>query len=240
MTEKPVLSQEEGIKLVQKHSNRMAVVKIPLREKIEKAIAGQEYFCSDEGKKRIAEDGMCFITRELPNGQIDTYMNKKGNKYVLENGKTWDDLAPGESAMGHLKGEPEYDRSAIWVKAGTRSQAVWDEVQVAQGSNAFLTTIYENNPNAESPWDRTQTVINNNACDTHPVDLMRRDEKGNPKVIGVMPLTADLELREAELRAYVELYYNGEMPKHLLPIIRNINAQKSASRPRVRTIGKEM
>ena len=61
----------------------------------------------------------------------------------------------------------------------------------------------------------------------------RKDKDGHPVVIGELPLTASPVAREKELREYVTQNYNGEMPKHLLPVIRNINAEKNASMSRV-------
>ena len=80
--------------------------------------------------------------------------------------------------------------------------------------------------------------MNNNAGDIHPIDTERKDEKGNPVVIGELPLTASPKAREAELREYVAQHYNGEMPKHLLPVIRNINAEKNAGMSNIMTNSK--
>ena len=59
-------------------------------------------------------------------------------------------------------------------------------------------------------------------------------------MIGVLPLTADPKAREKELREYVAEHYKGEMPKHLLPVIRNINAEKNAGMSASMSKGIEM
>lgn len=79
----------------------------------------------------------------------------------------------------------------------------------------------------EGKWGSVQIVLNNNAGDIHPIDTKMRDENGDPVVIGVLPLTANVEKREKELKAYVDKYYNGEIPAHLQPVLDNINAEKT-------------
>lgn len=91
----------------------------------------------------------------------------------------------------------------------------------------------EFNLEGDKKWESKQIVLNNNAGDIHPIDTERKDEKGNPVVIGKLPLTANPTAREAELREYVAQHYNGEMPKHLLPVIRNINAEKNLGMTKV-------
>ena len=71
----------------------------------------------------------------------------------------------------------------------------------------------------DTKYDSKQIVMNNNAGDIHPIDAQRKDKDGHPVVIGKPPLTASPKAREAELREYVAT-------KHLLPVIRNINAEK--------------
>ena len=114
--------------------------------------------------------------------------------------------------------------------------AVWDETQKVTRSNSFVTVIYADNAfnlEGDNKWGSKQIVLNNNAGDIHPIDTQRKDKNGHPVVIGELPLTANPNAREKELRKYVEQYYNGEMPQHLLPVIRNINAEKNAGMSKV-------
>ena len=87
----------------------------------------------------------------------------------------------------------------------------------------------------DTKYDSKQIVMNNNAGDIHPIDAQRKDKDGHPVVIGKLPLTASPKAREAEQREYIAKNYNGEMPKHLLPVIRNINAEKNAGMSKVIT-----
>lgn len=115
--------------------------------------------------------------------------------------------------------------------------AVWDETQKVLRPNAFITVIYANkafNMDGDNKYSSVQFVLNNNAGDIHPIDINRRDKNGNPVIIGVLPLTASLEAREKEFNEYVEKYYNGDIPTHLLSIIRCINMQKNAEKERAR------
>ena len=221
-------------------SNRdcMAVAKLPIREMVTKCVPGEKYLCTDEGKYNVAQDGDALITRTYEDGTKDTYKNKKGPKYEFEGGKTWDELLPGESAFGKLKDGPEYDRFAILAKPEDTVDAVWDQTQEVTRPNAYVTVIYANrefNIEGDNKWESKQIVMNNNAGDIHPIDTQRKDKDGHPVVIGELPLTASPVAREKELREYVAKNYNGEMPKHLLPVIRNINAEKNAGISRVIT-----
>ena len=225
---------QEGIEAFINNPNCMPVAKLPIREMVTRCVPGQEYFCTDTGMSSPAKEGESLITRIYPDGSKDTYKNKKGPKYEFEDGQTWDSLQPGQSAFGKLKDGPEYDRFAMLARPGDTVAAVWDETQQVQRPNAYITVIYANNDfnlEGDNKWGSRQFVLNNNAGDTHPIDLQRKDENGNPVVIGVLPLTADPKAREAELREYVAKYYQGEIPKHLLPVIRNINAEKAAANP---------
>ena len=221
----------ETIESIVQNRDCMAVAKLPIREMVTKVIPGEKYYCSDSGTYAVAKEGEALITREFPDGGKDTYKNKKGPKYEFEGGKSWDELQPGESAFGKLKDGPEYDRFAMLAKPGDTVEAVWDETQQVTRPNSYVTVIYadkEFNLEGDNKWGSKQIVLNNNAGDIHPIDLKRKDEKGNPVVIGTLPLTASPKAREAELREYVQQNYNGEMPQHLLPVIRNINAEKNA------------
>lgn len=80
----------------------------------------------------------------------------------------------------------------------------------------------------DTKYDSKQIVMNNNVGDIHPIDAQRKDKDGHPVVIGKLPLTASPKAREAELREYVAT-------KHLLPVIRNINAEKNAGMSKVIT-----
>lgn len=231
---------KEGIEAFIAKPDCMPVAKLPIREMVTKCIPGEKYFCTDTGVESVAKDGESLITRTYPDGSKDTYKNKKGPKYVFEGEKdgkpiTWDDLQPGESAFGKLKDGPEYDRFAMLAKPEDTVEAVWDETQEVQRPNAFITVIYANsefNLEGDAKWGSRQFVLNNNAGDMHPIDLQRKDKDGNPVVIGELPLTAAPEARESELREYVAQHYKGTIPKHLLPVIRNINAEKNANLPR--------
>ena len=234
---------EETIESITSRSDCMAVAKLPIREMVTKCIPGEEYLCTDTGKTSVAKEGEALITRIYEDGTKDTYKNKKGPKYEFEGGKSWDELQPGESAFGILKDGPEYDRFAMFAQPEDTVDAVWDETQKVTRPNSFVTVIYGNrefNIEGDNKYDSKQIVLNNNAGDIHPIDTERKDAKGNPVVIGVLPLTASVKAREAELREYVAQHYNGEMPKHLLPVIRNINAQKNAGMSRVMANSKTM
>lgn len=210
----------------------MAVAKLPIREMVTKVIPGEKYLCTDTGEYSVAKEGESLITRKYPDGSRDTYKNKKGPKYEFEGGKSWDELQPGESAFGKLKDGPEYDRFAMLAKPEDTVEAVWDETQKVTRSNSFVTVIYADNEfniEGDNKWGSKQIVLNNNAGDIHPIDIQRKDKNGKPVVIGELPLTANPKAREKELRDYVQQHYKGEMPKHLLPVIRNINAEKNSS-----------
>lgn len=232
---------KETIENILKNQDCMAVAKLPLREMVTKCVPGQEYFLTDSGTYAVAKEGEALITRVYEDGTKDTYKNKKGSKYQFEEeGVTWESLQPGESAYGVLKDGPEYDRFAMLAKPEDTVDAVWGETQKVTRPNSFVTVIYndkEFNMEGDSKWGSKQIVLNNNAGDIHPIDTQRKDAEGNPVVIGVLPLTADPKAREKELREYVAEHYNGEMPKHLLPVIRNINAQKNAGMSR--TVNKD-
>ncbi len=231
---------KEGIEAFIANPDCMPVAKLPIREMVTKCVPGEKYFCTDTGVESVAKEGESLITRTYPDGSKDTYKNKKGPKYVFEGEKdgkpiTWDTLQPGESAFGKLKDGPEYDRFAMLAKPEDTVEAVWNETQKVQRPNAFITVIYANNGfnlEGDARDGSMQFVLNNNAGDTHPIDLQRKDKDGNPVVIGELPLTADPKAREAELREYVAQHYEGTIPKHLLPVIRNINAEKDANAPK--------
>lgn len=233
---------EKNIEAIISNRDCMAVAKLPIREMVTKCIPGEKYLCTDTGEYSVAKEGDALITRTYDDGSKDTYKNKKGPKYEFEGEKTWDKLQPGESAFGKLKDGPEYDRFAVLAKPEDTVEAVWDETQRVTRANSFVTVIYANkefNIEGDNKWGSKQVVLNNNAGDIHPIDTRRKDEKGNPVVIGELPLTATPKAREAELRDYVSKYYSGEMPKHLLPVIRNINAQKNADMPKIMTRSNE-
>ncbi len=214
----------------------MAVAKLPIREMVTKCVPGEKYLCTDMGEYSVAKEGEALITRTYEDGSKDTYKNKKGPKYEFEGGKTWDSLQAGESAFGKLKDGPEYDRFAVFAKPEDTVEAVWDETQKVTRPNSFVTVIYGDNDfnlEGDNKWGSKQIVLNNNAGDIHPIDAQRKDKDGHPVVIGELPLTASPKAREAELRDYVAKNYNGEMPKHLLPVIRNINAEKGAGLSKV-------
>ena len=223
---------EETINDILSARDCMPVAKLPIREMVTKCIPGEKYLCTDTGVESVAKEGEALITRTYEDGSKDTYKNKKGPKYQFEGGKSWDDLQPGESAFGMLKDGPEYDRFAILAKPEDTVDAVWGETQKVTRPNAYVTVIYADRKfdisSEETKYDSKQVVMNNNAGDIHPIDIQRKDKDGHPVVIGELPLTATPKAREAELREYVAKNYNGEMPKHLLPIIRNINAEKNA------------
>ena len=238
---------QKGIEAFIKNPDCMAVAKLPIREMVTKCVPGKEYLCTDTNKSSVAKEGECLITRVYPDGTKDTYKNKKGPKYQFEPKKTssgedkevtWDTLKPGESAFGKLKDGPEYDRFAMFAKPEDTVDAVWDETQVVTRPNSFVTVIYANNEfnlEGDAKWGSKQFVLNNNAGDTHPIDLLRTDRNGNPVVIGELPLTAAPLAKEKELRAYVAKYYKGKIPSHLLPVIRNIIAENDAKRNVLRT-----
>ena len=229
------IQSEETIDGIIKSRDCMAVAKLPIREMVTKCVAGEKYFCTDESKWIEAKEGEALITRVYEDGSKDTYKNKKGPKYQFEDGKTWEELQPGESAFGKLKDGPEYDRFAVLAKPGDTVAAVWDQTQEVTRPNAYVTVIYANrefNIEGDNKWDSKQIVMNNNAGDIHPIDVKRKDKDGNPVVIGELPLTATPQAREKELRDYVAKHYEGQMPEHLLPVIRNINAEKSAGMTR--------
>lgn len=231
----------EAIEAIINNRDCMAVAKLPIREMVTKCVSGEKYLCTDTGEYSVAKEGEALITRTYEDGSKDTYKNKKGPKYEFEGGKSWDELQPGESAFGKLKDGPEYDRFAMLAKSGDTVEAVWDETQKITRPNSFVTVIYANNEfniEGDNKWGSKQIVLNNNAGDIHPIDTERKDEKGNPVVIGELPLTASPKAREAELREYVAQHYNGEMPKHLLPVIRNINAEKNAGMSNIMTNSK--
>lgn len=220
---------EETIKAITDNVNCMAVAKLPIREMVTKCVAGEKYLCTDTGVESVAKEGEALITRVYEDGTKDTYKNNKGPKYEFEGGKTWDGLQPGESAFGKLKDGPEYDRFAMLAKPEDTVDAVWDETQKVIRPNSYVTVIYNNkefNLEGDKKWGSKQIVLNNNAGDIHPIDVQRKDKDGHPVVIGELPLTASPKAREDEFRAYIEEHYHGQTPKHLLPVIRNINAEK--------------
>ncbi|MBR3675610.1 MAG: hypothetical protein IKN71_00540 [Alphaproteobacteria bacterium] len=232
---------EETIKGIMGNRDCMAVAKLPIREMVTKCVPGEKYLCTDTGEWSEAKEGESLITRVYEDGSKDTYKNKKGPKYEFEGGKTWDELQPGESAFGKLKDGPEYDRFAMLAKPEDTVDAVWDETQKVTRPNAYITVIYADKPfdmSDDGKWGSKQIVLNNNGGDLHPIDTQRKDKDGNPVIIGKLPLTADPKAREAELRDYVAKNYNGEMPKHLLPVIRNINTEKNAGMSKVITNSK--
>lgn len=208
----------------------MSVVKLPIREMVTRVVPGEKYLCTDTGAYSIGKEGEALITRMYSDGTKDTYKNKKGPRYEFEDGKTWDGLAPGESAFGKLKDGPEYDRFAILARPGDTVEAVWDETQKVLRVNAYVTVIYADRPFDMSDdikkFDSKQIVLNNNAGDIHPIDIKRKDKNGNPVVIGVLPLTAGLDSREAEFNEYIKKYYAGVVPGHLVAVLENIRLER--------------
>ncbi len=210
--------------------NAMAVAKLPIREMVTKCIPGEKYFCTDTGQWSVAKDGESMITREYPDGTKDTYKNTKGKDYLFENGKTWQGLKHGESAYGKLK--DEYDRYAMLALPGDTVVAVWDETQRVLRPNAYVTAIYVDNPfdiSGDKKWVSRQFVLNNNPEDIHPIDIKQKDKNGKPMIVCTASLTAPVAVRESEFNAYIQRFYGGKVPEHLLPVIRNINAEKASN-----------
>lgn len=224
------MQSKETIDAIISNRDYMAVAKLPIREMVTKCISGKKYFCTDTGLESVAKEGEALITRTYEDGSKDTYKNNNGPKYKFEGGKTWSDLQPGESAFGKLKDGPEYYRFAKLAKPEDTVDAVWGETQQVTRPNSYIMVIYANNEfkiEGDNKWVNKQIVLNNNAGDIHPIDIQRKDKNGYPIVIGKLPLTASPKAREAELREYVAKNYNGKMPEHLLPVIRNINAESN-------------
>ena len=216
----------KSITLITENELSVPVAKLPIREMVTKVVPGKKYLCTDTGVYSEGKEGEALITRMYPDGTKDTYKNKKGPKYEFEDGKTWDDLKPGESAFGKLKDGPEYDRVALLASPKDTVNAVWDETQKVLRKNAYITVIYMNNKfdmSEKGKWGSKQIVLNNNAGDLHPIDTKRRDSKGNPVVIGKLPLTAKVQARKKELKEYVNKYYSGTTPAHLKPLEKTLN-----------------
>ncbi|MBR6009845.1 MAG: hypothetical protein IKP35_00290 [Alphaproteobacteria bacterium] len=241
---------KKDIRLIIDNEICIPVAKLPIREMVTKVIPGKKYLCTDTGMYSEGKEGEALITRIYPDGTKDTYKNKKGPKYEFENGKTWDDLKPGESAFGKLKDGPEYDRVALLASPKDTVDAVWDETQKVLRKNAYITVIYMNNKfdmSEKGKWGSQQIVLNNNAGDLHPIDIKRKDSKGNPVVIGELPLTAKVQARKKELKEYVNKYYGGITPTHLKPLEKTLNAtithslnkakKKTSTMPKARGIG---
>ena len=228
---------EESVNAIINDPNSMQVAKVPERELVTKCVPGEKYFCTDTTEWLVAKEGEALITRVYEDGTKDTYKNKKGPKYKFEDGKSWDDLKPGESAYGILDTGIEYDRYAFFARPGDTVEPVWGGVGEQTRPNAFVTVIYADRPfdisDENTKYDSKQPLLNNNAGDLHPVDPTLKDENGNPMIIGKLPITASPAAREKELREHNAKYHNGEMIKELLPVIRNINIEKNAGMSRV-------
>ena len=146
-----------------------------------------------EEAKKVAKEGEAIDTRHCINGDKDQYAKKPekvAGLYVIEGGRSYDDVAPGETVKAQTVGGER--RIAIVAEQDMYIHASWGSVQfVAKGG---LVTI-----------SGEEAIGNNNPCDM----VLVVDGKQSNVVMTkpVFEQRKDLEAQGAKLTPAVEKFF---------------------------------
>ncbi|MBO6290340.1 MAG: hypothetical protein J6N45_08470 [Alphaproteobacteria bacterium] len=185
--EKP-LEQAEIMNYVKTHKSEIfEVAKVAIDVELTKAIGGERVetnVLARDGRKveetvNTAKEGQAIDTRHCINGDKDQYAKKPekvAGLYEIEGGRSYDDVAPGETVKAKTVGGEQ--RKAFVAEQDMYINASWGEVQfVAKGG---LVTISGN-----------EAIGNNNPCD---MVLVVDGKQGKvPMTENVFKIRSDLE-----------------------------------------------
>jgi len=199
--EKP-LSQAEVLLYVKTHKAEVfEIAKIGIEVELTKAKGGEQVetnVLARDGRKieetkNIAKEGQAIDTRHCINGDKDQYAKKPekvAGLYKIDDGRSFEEMQPGETAKAHTIGGEH--RQAIAADRDMYLDTAWGETQfVAKGG---LITISGN-----------EAIGNNNPCDM--VLVVDGKESKVPMTEPVFKQRADLEKQGAELSPAVEGFF---------------------------------
>lgn len=199
--EKP-LEQTEIMNYVKTHKAEVFdIAKIAIDVELTKAVGGEKVetnVLARDGRKieettNTAKEGQAIDTRLCINGDKDQYAKKPekvAGLYEIEGGRSYDDVAPGETVKARTIGGEQ--RKAIVAEQDMYVNASWGEVQfVAKGG---LITISGN-----------EAIGNNNPCD---MVLVVDGKQGKvPMTEPVFKIRADLEKQGIKTTPAVEKFF---------------------------------
>ncbi len=176
-TKENPISQAEALEFMTKNPDAVfEVEKIGIAVELTKARGGEEVHTvtlARDGRtidetKNTAAEGFAIDSRRCINGSKDQYAKKPAkagpNNYTVDDGRTFDDLAVGETAKAHTVGGEV--RKAFVAKEDMYLDTSWGEVQfVAKGG--LVTFMGE------------EAIGNNNPCDL----VIREDGKAASAVL---------------------------------------------------------
>lgn len=199
--EKP-LEQTEIMNYVKTHRSEIfEIAKVAIDVELTKAAGGESVetnVLARDGRKveetkNIAKEGQAIDTRHCINGDKDQYAKKPekvAGLYEIEGGRSFDDVAPGETVKARTIGGEQ--RKAFVAEQDMYINASWGDVQfVAKGG---LVTI-----------SGDEAIGNNNPCD---MVLVVDGKQSN--VVMTEPIfkqRKDLEAQGAQLTPAVENFF---------------------------------
>lgn len=162
-TKENPISQEEALEFMTKNPEAVfEVEKIGIAVELTKALGGEEVrtvVLARDGRTveettNVAGEGFAIDSRRCINGGKDQYAKKPAkagpNNYTVDDGRTFEELKPGETAKAHTVGGEV--RKAIAAQEDMYLSTSWGEVQfVAKGG---LVTFMGD-----------EAIGNNNPCD---------------------------------------------------------------------------
>ena len=168
------LSQEEILKYAKENGGMLFdVEKVGIPVDLTKAVGGEKVQTKTlardgrviEETSNVAKEGFAIDSRKCLDGSPDQYAKKPekagSNNYTLDDGRTFAEMMPGETAKAHTVGGER--RKAMVAENDMYLQASWGEVQfVAKGG---LVTFMGD-----------EAIGNNNPCD---MVIANGDRKGN-------------------------------------------------------------
>ena len=168
------LSQEEILKYAKENGGMLFdVEKVGIPIDLTKAVGGEKVQTKTlardgrviEETSNVAKEGFAIDSRKCLDGSSDQYAKKPekagSNNYTLDDGRTFAEMMPGETAKAHTVGGER--RKAMVAESDMYLQASWGEVQfVAKGG---LVTFMGD-----------EAIGNNNPCD---MVITNGDRKGN-------------------------------------------------------------
>lgn len=168
------LSQEEILKYAKENSEMLFdIEKVGIAVDLTKAIGGEKVQTKTlardgrviEETSNVAKEGFAIDSRKCLDGSPDQYAKKPekagSNNYMLDDGRTFAEMEPGETAKAHTVGGEQ--RKAMVAEKDMYLQASWGEVQfVAKGG---LVTFMGD-----------EAIGNNNPCD---MVITNGERKGN-------------------------------------------------------------
>lgn len=196
------LEQTEIMNYVKTHRSEVFdIAKIAIDVELTKAVGGERVetnVLARDGRKieettNTAKEGQAIDTRHCINGDKDQYAKKPekvAGLYEIEGGRTYDDVAPGETVKARTIGGEQ--RQAFVAEEDMYINASWGEVQfVAKGG---LVTISGN-----------EAIGNNNPCD---MVLVVDGKKGKvPLTEPVFKIRSDLEKQGVKPTPAVENFF---------------------------------